>query len=438
MMARATANLALVLLLGAVAPSFAAEESALQFPKQDDAIVEHLPTHVGDASQRRAAIAAERAQRSQLQEHPNRARTGAEGRQRRARARPAARRSPRTRRGPGRPRALVGPCRRAARGTPRAGDRVAEPALLPGRARRTQRRSGHARRLAAGAGAGRTDTRRRAAGAGPLRRGRGRMPAPGRRRLHGTRLQRAPERHGLPGRAVQPARPRRHGRRHARTPRWRAGPEQRLDHRRRPGTGLVEPDARRARAAAGRSGRGGAVRGGAEGQLGRLHAMRVCRLAARRTSARRGAGAPEGQRGGRPRVAAHRARLQGAARHEQCVDPRCHGDAGRPLRRRAAGCCGDKSHGREQSRYELGLHGDKRAALVLAKSNWSVQHEPADEVVLAQAAHAAHRDDAAEPLWQFLRETGGRDVRLAVGGPAATAFVPPPFPDTQTVSRSGQ
>jgi hypothetical protein len=62
-----------------------------------------------------------------------------------------------------------------------------------------------------------------------------------------------------------------------------------------------------------------------------------------------------------------------------------------------------------------------------------VQHEPADAVVLARAAHAARRDEAAEPLWRFLRETGGRDVRLAVGGPAAAAFLPPA---TQTVSRS--
>jgi hypothetical protein len=85
---------------------------------------------------------------------------------------------------------------------------------------------------------------------------------------------------------------------------------------------------------------------------------------------------------------------------------------------------GDKSHGREQSRYELELRGDTRAALVLAKSNWVVQHEPADQVVLARAAHAARRDDAAAPLWQFLRDTGGRDARLAVGGQAAAPFVP--------------
>ena len=85
---------------------------------------------------------------------------------------------------------------------------------------------------------------------------------------------------------------------------------------------------------------------------------------------------------------------------------------------------GDKSHGREQSRYELDLRGDTRAALRFATSNWVVQHEPADAVVLARAAHAARRDDAAEPLWKFLRETGGRDARLAAGGPAAAPFLP--------------
>ena len=94
---------------------------------------------------------------------------------------------------------------------------------------------------------------------------------------------------------------------------------------------------------------------------------------------------------------------------------------------------GDKSHGREQSRYELELRGDTRAALRYATSNWRVQHEPADAVVLARAAHAAHRDDAAAPLWQFLRDTGGRDARLAVGGPAAAPFLPA---TNQIVSRS--
>ena len=85
---------------------------------------------------------------------------------------------------------------------------------------------------------------------------------------------------------------------------------------------------------------------------------------------------------------------------------------------------GDKSHGREQSRYALDLRGDARAALALAQANWAVQHEPADALALARTAHAAHRDAAAGPVWKFLRETGGADVRLAAGGPAAAPFVP--------------
>jgi hypothetical protein len=85
---------------------------------------------------------------------------------------------------------------------------------------------------------------------------------------------------------------------------------------------------------------------------------------------------------------------------------------------------GDRSHGREQSRYELDLRGDARAALALAQANWAVQHEPADALALARSAQAAHRAAAAAPVWRFLRETGGRDARLAAGGRAAAAFVP--------------
>jgi hypothetical protein len=73
---------------------------------------------------------------------------------------------------------------------------------------------------------------------------------------------------------------------------------------------------------------------------------------------------------------------------------------------------GDRSHGREQSRYALDLRGDARAALSLAQANWRVQHEPADALALVRAARAAHRDAAARPVWQFLRDTGGQDIRL--------------------------
>ena len=85
---------------------------------------------------------------------------------------------------------------------------------------------------------------------------------------------------------------------------------------------------------------------------------------------------------------------------------------------------GDRSHGREQSRYELDLRGDRHAALTLAQTNWRVQHEPADAVVLARAAHAAGRDAAADDVWRFMRETGGHDARLSAGGAAAAPFLP--------------
>jgi len=93
---------------------------------------------------------------------------------------------------------------------------------------------------------------------------------------------------------------------------------------------------------------------------------------------------------------------------------------------------GDRSHGREQSRYALDLRGDTRAALTLAAANWRVQHEPADALALVRAARAAHRDDAAEAVWQFLRQTGGADARLgpdpAPVPPAAAASAAPSLP----------
>jgi len=85
---------------------------------------------------------------------------------------------------------------------------------------------------------------------------------------------------------------------------------------------------------------------------------------------------------------------------------------------------GDRSHGREQSRYELDLRGDPAVALRLAQANWRVQHEPADAVVLVRAAHAAGRDAAAGDVWRYLRETGGRDVRLGIAGAVAAPDLP--------------
>ena len=72
--------------------------------------------------------------------------------------------------------------------------------------------------------------------------------------------------------------------------------------------------------------------------------------------------------------------------------------------------------------------------LFRSETNWHVQHEPADALVLVRAAHAAARDAAADDVWRFLRETSGRDARLAVGSAAAAPFLPSSGPaPTSTV-----
>jgi len=73
---------------------------------------------------------------------------------------------------------------------------------------------------------------------------------------------------------------------------------------------------------------------------------------------------------------------------------------------------GDRSHGREQARFELELKDKPAAALVSAQANWAVQKEPADALVLVRAAHAAGQAQAAEPVWRLMRETGLQDARL--------------------------
>ncbi|WP_457333834.1 hypothetical protein [Rhizobacter sp. P5_C2] len=78
----------------------------------------------------------------------------------------------------------------------------------------------------------------------------------------------------------------------------------------------------------------------------------------------------------------------------------------------AARLRGDRSHGREQARYELDLLGDAPAALSSAQANWVVQKEPADALLLARAALAAAQPEAAQPVWQRVRDTGWQDARL--------------------------
>jgi len=73
---------------------------------------------------------------------------------------------------------------------------------------------------------------------------------------------------------------------------------------------------------------------------------------------------------------------------------------------------GDRVHLREEARFTLELLGDAPAALVLARDNWSVQKEPADALVLLQAALAVGDDAALQALVSWVRACGLQDVRL--------------------------
>ena len=78
----------------------------------------------------------------------------------------------------------------------------------------------------------------------------------------------------------------------------------------------------------------------------------------------------------------------------------------------AATLRGDTSHGRERARFHLDVAPDAPLALTEASSNWLVQKEPADAILLVRAARAAGQPAAAEPVWRFVKEHGLNDVRL--------------------------
>jgi len=430
-MARAAASLLALALTLVVAPSFGAGESALQFPARDDAIVEHLPTHVGDAAERRAARAAERAQRAALQEHPDELGLALQA-ARDALARGRLRGDPRelgvaqAALAPWWSRADAPPEVRLVRATVMQSQHLFQAALveldavlatpgaaLPVRAQAELTRAGVQQVLGrfpeAEAGC------RRLAGADYVALGSG---------VRLNALACIAELSSLQGHADSAAA----------TLARLAG----------------APDVDSATTAAGVA------------APGWLNLMRA-ELAQRRGDAAAGALFAAALKSS-PDVYTqcayadwlldqHRAaQVVALFKGNEAADPvllrvalayrQLHG-RGHPLTREATATLGerydaallrgDKSHGREQSRYELELRGDARAALRHARANWAVQHEPADALVLARAAHAAHRDDAAAPLWQFLRETGGRDARLSVGGPAAAPFLQAA---AQTVARS--
>lgn len=72
-------------------------------------------------------------------------------------------------------------------------------------------------------------------------------------------------------------------------------------------------------------------------------------------------------------------------------------------------------HAREQARFALDVEGRPREALKLAETNWALQREPADAVLLLRAAVAAGREGDAtrSRLAGFLHARRWQDARLA-------------------------
>jgi tetratricopeptide (TPR) repeat protein len=68
----------------------------------------------------------------------------------------------------------------------------------------------------------------------------------------------------------------------------------------------------------------------------------------------------------------------------------------------AARLRGDALHQKEEARFALAVLGDTKRALELARSNYTLQREPADARVLLEAAAAASDPAAAEPVQRWL------------------------------------
>jgi hypothetical protein len=78
----------------------------------------------------------------------------------------------------------------------------------------------------------------------------------------------------------------------------------------------------------------------------------------------------------------------------------------------AAGQRGDNTHRKEHARFLLQVQGKAAEALPLAQTNWAEQREPADALLLLQAALATRQPKAAQPVLQWLAQSGIESVLL--------------------------
>lgn len=74
---------------------------------------------------------------------------------------------------------------------------------------------------------------------------------------------------------------------------------------------------------------------------------------------------------------------------------------------------GDDAHLREEARFVLEVLRDAPRALDLATRNWLEQREPADALLLRQAAQAAGRNDVLRQLEAWRARSGLQDARLS-------------------------
>lgn len=78
----------------------------------------------------------------------------------------------------------------------------------------------------------------------------------------------------------------------------------------------------------------------------------------------------------------------------------------------AARARGEPTHLREEALFTLRILDDPKRALEIATRNWQEQREPADTLLLVQAAQAAGRPQALTALREWLLQTDYGDARL--------------------------
>ena len=80
-------------------------------------------------------------------------------------------------------------------------------------------------------------------------------------------------------------------------------------------------------------------------------------------------------------------------------------------------------YGREEARFVLELQHDPARALKLAQDDWTIQHAPEDVRIYLQAAIAAGKPAAAQPVLDFLKRTHFEDPLVRTLAAQATAQI---------------